>query len=51
MKTKSGLVIKLPEQDIKEAINRAHIMINDEKLNKFNLLDMRIKNYIITSNE
>ena len=51
LKTKSGLVIKLPEQDIKEAINRAHIMINDEKLNKFNLLDMRIKNYIITSDE
>ena len=51
LKTKNGLIIKLPDQDVKEAINRAHIMINDKKLNKFNLLDMRIKNYIITSNE
>ena len=51
LKTKSGLVIKLPNQDIKDAMNRAHIMINDNKLNKFNILDMRIKNYIITSNE
>ena len=51
LKTKSGIIIKLPERDVKEAINRAYIMINDEKLNKFNLLDMRIKNYIITSDE
>tara|TARA_A100000164_G_scaffold375978_1_gene412079 strand:+ start:216 stop:911 length:696 start_codon:yes stop_codon:yes gene_type:complete len=51
LKTKNGLVIKLPDKGIKDAMNRAHIMINDNKLNHFNLLDMRIKNYIITSDE
>tara|TARA_A100000164_G_C21915313_1_gene777933 strand:- start:1513 stop:2208 length:696 start_codon:yes stop_codon:yes gene_type:complete len=51
LKTKSGLIIKLPDSDLKEAISRANIMIHDKKLSKFNLLDMRIKNYIITSNE
>tara|TARA_B100001778_G_C18562063_1_gene618237 strand:+ start:16 stop:714 length:699 start_codon:yes stop_codon:yes gene_type:complete len=51
LKTKSGLVIKLPNRDIKDAMNRVHTMINDSKLDKFNILDMRIKNYIITSNE
>mgnify|MGYP003328313175 CR=1 FL=1 len=35
LKTKSGMVIKLPNRDIKDAMNRAHTMINDNKLDKF----------------
>ena len=51
LKTKSGQIIKLPVKNIKEAINRAHIMIHDKKIDKFNVLDMSMQKYIITSNE
>ena len=51
LKTKKGIIIKLPSKNLKDAIIRANAMINDKKLSKFNLLDMRINNYIITSNE
>ncbi len=51
LKTKDGMTIKLPTNDIKEAMNRAHIILHDKNLNKLKLLDMRIENYIIISNE
>ena len=50
-KIKNGLLIKLPEKNILESLKFAHMIKNDNKFKKNNIIDLRIYNQIIISNE
>ena len=51
IKTKNGLVIKLPEKNSLNALNFAYKMIISDKFNDIKLIDLRNTNLIITKNE
>jgi len=50
IKNKDNMLIKFPKEDLEEAINIASIMLNNKKL-KNNIIDLRIKNHLILSDE
>ncbi len=50
IKTKDDLVIKFPLENIEEALKNINYVLNDKKL-KNNIIDLRISNQIIISNE
>ena len=51
IKTNNGTLIKLPEKNIREKLNLAHQIINNEQFKYDKIIDLRIANYIITKNE
>ena len=44
---KNSIVIKLPEQNVKDAIRLAFEFLNNKTLDEINLIDARVKNQII----
>jgi hypothetical protein len=50
-KTTDGLLIKLPEKNILKSLRIAHIIHKNEKNKSNKTIDLRVSNYIITSNE
>jgi len=51
IKTKGGLLIKLPFKNLPEALRVANLIKKDDKFKNNKILDLRITNHIITSNE
>ena len=51
IKTKSGFLIMLPQENISKKISIANKLILNNTLKKFNKIDLRIKNKVITSYE
>ena len=51
IKTNNGTLIKLPEKNIREKLNLAHQIINNEQFKYDKIIDLRIANYIITKND
>ena len=51
IKTKSGFLIMLPQENINKKISIANELILNNTLKKFNKIDLRIKNKVITSYE
>ena len=50
IKNKDNVTIKFPQENLKEAINIASRILNNKKL-KNNIIDLRIKNHLILTNE
>ena len=50
IKNKDSVIIKFPKENLEEAINIASKVLNSKKLNN-NIIDLRIKNHLILSNE
>ena len=50
LKTKSGLLIKLPEKNNLEALDTAYLIKKDKKFKNNNIIDLRISDKIITYN-
>ncbi len=51
IKTKDNFLIKLSDENILESLNIAKKIIDNKNFNNENVIDLRISNYIITSNE
>ena len=51
LKTNNGLLIKLPQKNLLEALQFAHKVKLNEKIKKNKIIDLRISNYMITYNE
>ena len=51
IKTKDGILIKLPLINLSEALRVANLIKKDDKFTNNKILDLRIANHIITSNE
>ena len=51
IKIKDGLLIKLPYKNFAEALRLANLIKKDDKFKNNKILDLRITNHIITSNE
>ena len=51
IKTNDNILIKLSDTNILESLNIAKNIINNKEFNNQNIIDLRIPNYIITSNE
>jgi len=51
IKTKNNITIKLPKEDIKYALIKAQKIIKTNELNDNNIIDLRIANQVILSNE
>ena len=51
IKTKNNTTIKLPKEDIKYALIKAQKIIKSNELNDNNIIDLRIANQVILSNE
>ena len=51
IKTKDGYLIKLPEKNILQSLKYANLIKNSDKLNNKKIIDLRINNNIILSNE
>ena len=51
IKTKNNITIKLPKEDIKYALIKAQKIIKSNELNDNNIIDLRIANQVILSNE
>lgn len=51
IKTKKEILIKLPIENINEALKNAHYIINDKKFLNIKYIDLRIKNQIILNNK
>lgn len=51
IKTKSNLTIKLPNKNIDKAIDKFNLIIQSNELKEYNIIDLRMSNQIILSNE
>tara|TARA_B100000686_G_C16601507_1_gene868913 strand:+ start:151 stop:843 length:693 start_codon:yes stop_codon:yes gene_type:complete len=51
IKTKNNLIVKLPKKNIDQAINKFNLILKSNELKEFNMIDLRIQNQIILSNE
>ncbi len=51
LKTNNGLLIKLPQKNLLEALQFAHKIKLNEKIKENKIIDLRISNYMITYNE
>ena len=51
LKTNNGLLIKLPQKNLLEALQFAHKVKLDEKIKKNKIIDLRILGHMITYNE
>ena len=51
IKTKDGILIKLPLINLSEALRVANLIKKDDKFKNNKIIDLRIANHIITSNE
>jgi len=51
IKTNNNLIVKLPTKDVDKAIDKFNLIINNDKLKEYNIIDLRITNQIILSNE
>ena len=51
IKTKNNITIKLPQEDTKYALTKAQNIIKSNVLNDNNIIDLRIANQVILSNE
>jgi cell division septal protein FtsQ len=51
IKTKDGFLIKLPFKNLPEALRVVNLIKKDDKFKNNKILDLRITNHIITSNE
>ena len=51
IKTKKGLLIKLPEKNILQSLELAYLINNNEEFNKNKIIDLRKSSHIITLNE
>ena len=51
IETYSGILIKLPKEELKKNIDLFTIMLTDQKFEKVNLIDLRQKNQIITNDQ
>ena len=51
IKTKNNLTIKLPIKDMDKAIDKFNLIINNDQLKEYNIIDLRISDQIILSNE
>ena len=51
LKTNNGLLIKLPQKNLLEALQFAHKVKLNEKIKENKIIDLRISNYMITYNE
>jgi cell division septal protein FtsQ len=51
IKTRDGILIKLPLKNLSEALRVANIIKKNDEFRNNKILDLRISNYIITSNE
>ena len=51
IKTKNNLTIKLPIKDMDKAIDKFNLIIKNDQLKEYNIIDLRISDQIILSNE
>ena len=51
IKTKNNLLVKLPKQNIDNAINKFNLIVQSNELKEYNIIDLRMSNQIILSNE
>ena len=51
IKTKDGFLIKLPEKDIEESLKFASLLKEHKKFKDKKIIDLRISNNILLSNE
>ena len=51
LKTNNGLLIKLPQKNLLEALQFAHKVSLNEKIKGNKIIDLRISNHMITYNE
>jgi cell division protein FtsQ len=51
IKTRDGILIKLPQKNLPEALRIVNLIKKNNKFNNNKILDLRIVNHIITSNE
>ena len=51
LKTNTGLLIKLPQKNLLEALQFVHKVKLNEKIKENKIIDLRISNYMITYNE
>jgi len=51
IKTKNDLTIKLPIKDMDKAIDKFNLIIKNDQLKEYNIIDLRISNQVILSNE
>ena len=47
IKTNDGVLIKLPKKNLKNSLIKAKIILNDEKIKKIKIIDLRISNNLI----
>jgi len=51
IKNKNDILFKLPKKNLIKSLNLAYHIINNEKLENSKVIDLRISNYIISTNE
>ena len=51
IKNTNDILFKLPKKNLIKSLNLAHHIINNEKLKNSKVIDLRISNYIISTNE
>ena len=51
IKTKKNLILKLPRKNVYKAIDKFNLISKNEELKEYNVIDLRIPNQLILSNE
>ena len=51
IKNKHGILFKLPKKNLIKSLNLAHHIINNEKLKNSKVIDLRISNHIVSTDE
>jgi len=51
IKTKNNLLVKLPKQNIDNAINKFNLIVQSNELKEYNVIDLRIDSQVILSHE
>ena len=51
IKTKKNLILKLPRKNVYKAIDKFNLISKNEELKEYNVIDLRISNQVILSNE
>ena len=51
IKNKYGMLFKLPKKNLVKSLNFAYHIVNNEKLKNSKVIDLRISNYIISTDE
>ncbi len=51
IKNKNGILFKLPKKNLLKSLNFAYHIVNDEKLKNSKIIDLRISNHLVSTDE